>query len=124
MPDHPPSAPLTPLQSEFASDPDMSELIDLFVTELPARVDSIVAAFRSGDADVVKRISHQLKGAAGGYGFPTMGEAASVVERTLKTSADPQQALASMTDQVRALVDLCCRAAASSPNSNVKRPQL
>ena len=115
--------PLAPLRSEFANDPDMAELVEAFVTELPQRVQAVAAAFTSGNVDDMKRLSHQIKGAAGGYGYPTVGDAAAKIEMSLKTSADPSAALKSMTREVQALVDLCCRATAPFPHVKVARPK-
>ena len=119
----PEPSPQEPLRSVFASDPAMSELIGLFLSELPSKVDRVVSAFKAGDADTLKRLTHQLKGAAGGYGFPAVGEAAGKVEQGLRAAPDPRAALASINDQVRELVELCCRAADSSANGSVTRPR-
>lgn len=124
MPHPDPSEGLTPLRSQFADDPDMADLVGIFVTELPSRVEGVVTAYRSGDVESLRRIAHQLKGAAGGYGFPTVGDAAAKVEKALKTSTDPAGQLSQMTEDVRALVDLCWRASCSSSGSRVQRPTI
>ena len=111
-----------PLRSEFANDPEMSEMVGLFLSELPMRIDGVVAAVRSGDADTLRRLAHQIKGAAGGYGFPTVGAAAGKVEQGLKAVTDPRAALDAVHAEVRELVELCCRAADSS-NTNIARPR-
>jgi HPt (histidine-containing phosphotransfer) domain-containing protein len=105
----PPSTP-TPLLSEFANDPEMAELIESFTCELPERVRAILAAAREGRVSDLKRLSHQLKGAAGGYGFPTLGEAAGRVEDGLRAASDPTAALNAIAADVRTLVELCTRA--------------
>ena len=71
---------MTFLYSDFADDPDMAELIDLFLDDLPNRVTSLRAALAAGDMAGLRRFAHQLKGAAGGYGYPTLGEAAAALE--------------------------------------------
>jgi len=102
----------TPIKSEFASDPDMVELVKEFVDELPARTDSLRTALAQSQYADVQRISHQLKGACGGYGFPTLGEAAAKLEAQLKqTGGNPEvAAVEDITRQVNELVDLCRRA--------------
>jgi HPt (histidine-containing phosphotransfer) domain-containing protein len=115
--------PQGPLRSEFATDPEMSELIGLFLSELPAKIEGVVAAFQGGDADTLKRLAHQIKGAAGGYGFPSVGDAAGKVELGLKAASDPQAALAKVNADVRELVELCCRAADSTASSSPARPR-
>lgn len=127
-PPSPPSRPTpadtdAPLRSEYANDPEMADLVEAFVTELPQRVNEVAGAFRSGNAEALKRISHQIKGSAGGYGFPSVGEAAARVEAALRDSADPTAALGRLNGEIQALVDLCCRAAASLPHVSIKRPK-
>lgn len=57
------------LISSLASDPDLGDLVDLFVCELPDRVRALQTAWERADRDGVGRFAHQLKGAAGSYGF-------------------------------------------------------
>ncbi|NOG54626.1 MAG: Hpt domain-containing protein [Planctomycetes bacterium] len=96
-----------PVVSEFADDPDMLELVEMFVDELPQRVQSLQSSFESQMMDELLRLSHQLKGACGGYGFPSLSEAAAELEGLLKSGAgDPGQIEAAMNE----LVDLCRRA--------------
>ena len=115
--------PLAPLRSEYANDPDMADLVEAFVTELPQRVNEVAGAFLAGNADALKRISHQIKGSAGGYGFPAVGDAAARVEAVLRDAADPTAALRTLNGEIQALVDMCCRAAASLPHVSIKRPK-
>lgn len=114
---------IEPLKSEFAADPDMSDLVQEFVAELPARIDSVVNAFKSRETKDLLRISHQLKGAGGGYGFPSITDAAAKVEHLLKTSESSDEAMIKRVEaDVRELVDLCVRAAASGRHAKVARP--
>jgi HPt (histidine-containing phosphotransfer) domain-containing protein len=78
----------TPVRSEFADDPDMAGIIALFVSELPSRVSSMQSALDSGDFAQLRVLAHQLKGAAGGYGFPKLGEAAALVDQGIKDGCD------------------------------------
>lgn len=98
-----------PLRSRFAGDPEMVELIELFVEELPARVETIRSALNRGEFEQLCRITHQLKGASAGYGFDPIGRAAGVVEAQLKSSG-PQAGLEQVRGEVDALIDLCKRA--------------
>ncbi|MEO8000011.1 MAG: response regulator, partial [Gemmatimonadaceae bacterium] len=69
--------------SELADDPDMVELIDEFLEHLSERVEALQNA-RADFASVEFRTHvHQLKGAAGGYGFMSITIAAQTVERLL-----------------------------------------
>lgn len=69
-----------PLRSLYSDDPDLMDIIALFIEELPARVAAIEAAYTMGDLVETSRLAHQLNGSSGGYGFPLLGEAAAAVE--------------------------------------------
>ncbi len=70
--------------TRFPDDPEMAELAELFLEGLPSRINSIRKAWESRDLGQVRFGSHQLRGAAGGYGFPEIGEAAGLVEDLLR----------------------------------------
>ena len=97
------------LRSEFASDPDMGELVELFLEELPDRVDEIRESLQNHDTETVRRLSHQMKGAAGGYGYPSITDAAGRIE-SLINSDDTQDALAKIEEGVEVLCRLCAAA--------------
>ncbi len=99
-----------PLLSTFADDPDMLELVEMFVEEMDGRVKDIEAAIEGDDLASLAKLAHQLKGCGGGYGFPKITEVASVVEQQAKT-ADDRDALLS---GVKELTSLCKRASANS----------
>jgi len=91
----------------------MKELVELFLSELPSRVSSIQGAFETGDVQTLKRLTHQLRGASAGYGFPTLGTAAGQIEdglRSLNNETDTSKALLRISTEVNALVDMCRRA--------------
>ncbi len=71
---------LEPIRSRFAGDPEMREIVAFFVAEVPRRLEELRAAWASGDRARVRTIAHQIKGAAGGYGFPEIGESAAMLE--------------------------------------------
>ena len=97
--------------SDFADDAEFSDLIKLFVSELPDRVAAIESAFGQGNHEEVTRLAHQLKGSGPGYGFPTIGEAASTVEEWYRTRSTPSHdELIAVRKQIDALIDLCRRA--------------
>lgn len=104
------SGPSSPIRSRFAGDPEMSELIELFVAELPQRVNVIAAAMRDREFQTLCRISHQLKGASAGYGFDSIGKAAGAIEHQL-LSLGPSADIEGVQQQVDALISLCKRAA-------------
>ena len=101
-----------PLQSAFAGDPDMINLVEMFVRELPDRVGALHGALQQGAFPDLQRLSHQLKGASAGYGFPDIGTAAGRVEQTLRSSGNDYSGVRveDLARQVDDLVELCRRA--------------
>jgi CheY-like chemotaxis protein/HPt (histidine-containing phosphotransfer) domain-containing protein len=98
------------LVSSFAEDDEMKELVATFVSNLARRVTAIDAALEGGDLDGLQRAVHQLGGAAGSYGFPTVTVAAARVESAIADGADTLR-LAPLT---RSLTALCRSARASA----------
>jgi len=101
-----------PLHSELVDDPDMRELIDFFVGELPDRIHAIESALAEGDQLTLQRLAHQLKGASAGYGFRVIGEAAAQVESLVKTNEAPLEEIDGLKTRVEDLLALCRKAAA------------
>jgi HPt (histidine-containing phosphotransfer) domain-containing protein len=98
------------LRSEFADDPEIGELVQQFVSELPGKVEDLSRALQGGDAVRLRTLAHQLKGSAGGYGFPTIGEVACRVEQCLKSGGSPEAALEKVRGSVDELLAICRRA--------------
>ena len=94
-------APMTagPIHSRFASDPEMREIVALFVAELPARLGELHKAWRTGDLDRIRIMAHQLKGAGGGYGFPELSTLAGELEAAIRTPGAP---IADLDARIRA----------------------
>ncbi len=98
-----------PILSEFAADPDMKGLLDAFVSELPARVAAIQNAWDDENLAHLRRITHQLKGAGGGYGYHVISDAAARLEASLSCGTEDVDRVRTELD---ALIDLCLRAQA------------
>jgi signal transduction histidine kinase/FixJ family two-component response regulator/HPt (histidine-containing phosphotransfer) domain-containing protein len=96
-----------PLVSEFANDADMVEIIGIFVGGMPARAALLREASVHGDRAMLERLAHQLRGAAGGFGFAPISAEAERLELASK-SGDT----AMLERHVAALVELCSRAQA------------
>lgn len=99
----------TPLYSSFRGDPDMDEIVSEFVGELTAHVDAMCASFDTRDWEGLRTIAHQLKGASGGYGFESLGEAAASLETQLKHD---ERDLDILSREFETLASLCRRASA------------
>jgi len=112
----PPTPPnKTPILSQYASDPEMVELIDLFLSEMPDRLKALEGAWRTAQLTQLTRMAHQLKGSCAGYGFPALGTAASTLEerlRALQAEAGAEQ-LSRLQREFNDLIDLCRRASAA-----------
>ena len=78
-----PSANTSPVTSTMANDPDMAALVAEFAGEMPLRAAELARCWERNELESVQRLAHQLKGSSGGYGFATVGKAASDVEATL-----------------------------------------
>lgn len=108
-PENRPNTSRTPLQSTLADDADMAELVQFFVQEMADRVQAIRNAAQQNDVAQLRTIAHQLKGAAGGYGFSPISQSAAELE-ALIDSANPGHELTSLRSQVDELIELCRRA--------------
>jgi len=90
--------------SEFAGDPDMLELVEFFVGQMPERVRQLRQSFETGSLDELRTLAHQLKGAGGSYGFPQISESARRLEKQSE-AAEFAEVRRGLDD----LIDLCNR---------------
>ena len=100
-----------PVVSELAGDEEMTELIESFTAGLSAKANRLEAALDENDRESIRRMAHQLKGAAGGYGYPSITLAAARLEQNAREGAQLAQALAE-------LCVLCRRARANEKSLN------
>lgn len=97
--------PNTILVSTLKDDADLKELVQQFARNLPERSSAMLRAYQAADVETLKRLAHQLSGSAGGYGFPTISEAARAVERAVGDRADEP----SLQDHLNNLANICRR---------------
>lgn len=69
------------------ADPDMIDIVQQFVAELPGRLGKLRDALHSGDWDRLVVLAHQLKGAGGSYGYPDISEVARQIEADARARA-------------------------------------
>ncbi len=93
------------LRSKFAEDGDMQEVLAQFIAELPLQVSKIESTLREQSLEELRRAIHQIKGAGGGYGFPSMTQYAATAEQRIKG----QEPLEQITRDVSALITLIRR---------------
>lgn len=85
------------LYSRLGDDPDLGEIVTMFVEEMPDRMATLLGQFNDGDLENLRRTAHQLKGAAGSYGFDLISPAAAQLESVIRDEAP--------LDQIRAVVE-------------------
>jgi histidine phosphotransfer protein HptB len=93
----------TPLYSTLAEDPDLGAIVELFVEELSGRVDNLIQHLNSGHWEPLRRVAHQLKGAAGSYGFAPITSGAARLEDAIRQSL-PEEEIRRACNE---LVELC-----------------
>ncbi len=99
-----------PIYSEFGDDPDLGELVEMFVGEMEGRIAALRQAFEQADDETLGMLAHQLKGAAGSYGFDSLTAAAFALERTVRE----QRGQVETEEALGQLIDLCTRTRAGS----------
>jgi HPt (histidine-containing phosphotransfer) domain-containing protein len=99
------SVTIDPIYSTLGCDPDLAELVDWFVGEVPNRLASLRQSFDAHDWSELGRLAHQIKGAAGSYGFPAVTPIAARLESAAK-SAEPEDQILTALDE---LTTICCR---------------
>jgi PAS domain S-box-containing protein len=105
----PPPAPL--LYSRLAADPDLAELVDMFVEEMPGRMTAIRSQAEARNWAQLGRTAHQLKGSAGSYGFPQITLCAARLEAAAKNAHPEERILAAVEE----LLTLCRNARSGVP---------
>jgi CheY-like chemotaxis protein/HPt (histidine-containing phosphotransfer) domain-containing protein len=101
------------------SKPGMAKLVEKFLARLGERVDALRAAAAASDLQQLKTLAHQLKGAAGGYGFPAISDAAKSIEHA---AVAPDADIDAITEQIRKLADLCDQARHHAPVMSTSSP--
>jgi HPt (histidine-containing phosphotransfer) domain-containing protein len=75
------------IYSSLDSDPDLGEIVAMFVAEMPGRVKQFTTLARAGDWAQLQTAAHQLKGAAGSYGFAPITPLARRLEMAIREEA-------------------------------------
>ncbi len=97
-----PAADEGPLRSQYADRPAIARLLGEFVGRLDERVQAMEMALAASQTDELRRLAHQLKGAAGSYGYPGLSAAAKILEDEAR-----QGRLGPAGDALRRVVSLC-----------------
>lgn len=101
------------LYSSLGTDPDLCDIVDMFVDEMPDRITCLMQLLEASNFDELARMAHQLKGAAGSYGFEAISPAAGKVESAILTG-EPEYVVNDATIQ---LCELCSRVRSGAPSA-------
>jgi histidine phosphotransfer protein HptB len=96
--------------SALGADPDFAEIVALFVDEMPGRIRDMLAHFGCANWDELARLAHQLKGAAGSYGFDQITPFAAGLEKTVR-NGEPAAAIRASLEE---LLEACARVRAGT----------
>ena len=97
----------TPIYSLLADDPDLYEIVKMFVEEMPTRIDQLMNEFIAKNWSELERTAHQLRGSAGSYGFGEITPAAGKLEHALKANFAEDEIRQSLVE----LIGICRRMA-------------
>jgi len=96
----------TPILSTFSDDPDMHELVAMFVAEVPDKINAFEVYNSTRNWPKLSQLSHQLKGSAGGYGFDDVTPLAQRLEGSVNR---PQPVTHEVDACVQSLVEMLRR---------------
>jgi len=84
-------------------DPMLGELVDLFVQEMPDRINTLEAQATNRDWSQLARTAHQLKGSGGSYGFDEITPCAARLEAAARDAQQEETILLALDE----LLSLC-----------------
>lgn len=96
---------LPPIRSKLADDPDYTELVCEFVSNIPLRLLSIRKSIEQNDHNQLRTLIHQLKGACGSYGFHEVTPQATILEEQLRSGAT----MIALADRLEEFLATCQR---------------
>ena len=99
------------LYSSLGDDPDLGELVEMFVVEMPDRISTLITSFETANWSELQRAAHQMKGASGSYGFDQLTEFAARVENSVKGKAAETEVKEALDE----LVLVCGKLRAGTP---------
>jgi signal transduction histidine kinase/CheY-like chemotaxis protein len=100
--------------SHLAADPDYGELVTLFVQEMPDRINALDAQAKSRNWNQLAETAHQIKGAAGCYGFDEITPCAARLEAAAREAQQEEQILSALDE----LLTICRRVRSGKPQAD------
>jgi HPt (histidine-containing phosphotransfer) domain-containing protein len=98
---HVPTDESDTLVSQFADDPEISQILGEFVTRLADQLNAMRQAVAGSRYEELHRLAHRLKGAGGCYGYPSLTDACTALDEAAK-----QQDAASLREAVDQMAEL------------------
>lgn len=80
-------------------------MIGIFLQRLPATINNIRNAFDKSDWQQLSVSSHQLKGAAGGYGYPDLTRVCSKLEGAVTAAVPEAEKVGAIVQELESLRD-------------------
>ena len=102
-----------PIYSDLAADPILGEIVEIFLEEIPARIDTLVSQAAADDREALGRTAHQLKGAFGSHGFDQLTPSAKRLETAAREGL-PEEELSRALNE---LVGMCQRLRRGTPEN-------
>ena len=94
----------SPIISPLSNDPDLCEVVKIFIKYLPNQLQQIADAVNNADLEQLKYLVHSLKGASGSAGYPLLMKKAAQMEQLVNS-----QQIDSLKTQVDEFSQLCRR---------------
>lgn len=101
--------------SRLGADPELADIVEMFVQELPKRLDAMRHHLENADWEGLRQLAHQMKGAAGSYGFDVVSPVAGKIESAVRDGEPEDHIRAAVSE----LTDLCGRVRCGAPASSV-----
>jgi PAS domain S-box-containing protein len=106
--------PVAFVYSHLAADPDLGAIVDLFVREMPDRINALDAQAKSRNWNQLAETAHQIKGAAGSYGFDEITPCAARLETAAREAQQEEQILSALDE----LLAICRRVRSGKPEAD------
>jgi HPt (histidine-containing phosphotransfer) domain-containing protein len=92
---------IEPIYSTIGGDPVLGEMVELYVAEMPDRIAALERAFSDADDETLRRNAHQMKGAAGSYGFDPLTDFSAKLEAAVRQQ-QPREQIRKALDELTA----------------------
>jgi HPt (histidine-containing phosphotransfer) domain-containing protein len=81
----------TDMMKRFAGRPEMLQMQQHYVADLPKSVEQLQANLAAGQLDEVKTTAHRIRGVAASFGFAALGQLAAIVDDAAQEGRDPSE---------------------------------